>query len=116
MLKSLILNYQSGKNLGESMKTSVTQVLKTSRKTSESASIEVCQGSMDAVFRRTKFERARHVISEYSSETRVEITQTTVSPGMNEQSISHPAGPYQSSASAKAPIPLPASSRGDSRK
>ena len=94
----------------------ITQILSTSRKTSTSASIEVCQGSMDAAFRRAKFERARYTASECSSETNVEITQTAVSPGTNEQSISHPVGPSQSSASAKTPIPLPAASPGDSRK
>ena len=98
------------------MRTSVTQVLKTSRKSSRYASIEVCQGSMDVPFRGATFEWARYTASESSSETSVEIAQTTVSLGMNEQSINHPAGPSQSSASAKKPIPLPVIRRGDSRK
>ena len=55
------------------MRASVTQVLKTSRKTSRSASIEVCQGSMDAAFHVTKFEWARYAASERSSESKVEI-------------------------------------------
>ena len=98
------------------MRASVTQVLKTSRKTSISASIEACQGSMDAAFHVTKFEWARYAASERSSESKVEITQTTVILGMNEPSINHPAGPSQPSASAKTIIPLPSISRGDSRK
>ena len=95
---------------------SVTQVLKTSRKNSRYASIEVCQGSMDVPFREARFEWARNVASELSSETSVEITQTTVILDLNEQSISHPAGHSQSSASVKKPMPLSASNRGDSAK
>lgn len=98
------------------MKTNVTQVLKTYRKTSKSGSTQVCQGSMDTPLHRAKFEWARCAESKHISETKIEITQMTVSPSKDEDSISHPAGPPQSSASAKTPIPLPAISRGDSRK
>ena len=98
------------------MRASVTQVLKTSRNTSRSASIEVFQSSMDAAFHVTKFEWARCAASERSSESKVEITQTTVILGMNEPSINHPAGPSQPSTSAKTIIPLPSINRGDFKK
>lgn len=98
------------------MRAGVTQVLKTSRKTSQSASPEVCRGSSDAAVLRAQFERVKYIASEYSSEIRVEIAQTTASPGIAESSIWHPASPSQSSPSAKAPMPLPAASPGASRK
>ena len=98
------------------MKASITRAVKTSRKTSRSASIEVCQGSMDAAFHVTKFEWVRYAASERSFESKVDITQTTVILGINEPSISHAAGPSQPSASAKTIIPLPLISHRDSRK
>ncbi len=98
------------------MRARITQVLKTSRKTSKSASLEVCRGSRDAAFRSAQFERAKYVASEYTSETSLEISQMTVGPDMNGHSISHPTSASQSSASTKTPIPLPAATPGDSRK
>lgn len=78
------------------MKTSVTQFLKTSCKTSRSASIDAYLGTMNAAFRGAMIERGRYAISQLREETAVQITHTTVSPGMNEEIISHPGGPSQS--------------------
>lgn len=98
------------------MRANVTKVLQTSRETSKCTSFEISRGSTDAALRNAQFERAKYVATEHGFETRLEVSQITIDPDMIGRSISHPAGPSQSSASARTPIPLPAIGHGDSRK
>ena len=117
MLGSEYLDYESERvNQRRITRANVTKVLQISRETSKCTSFEICRGSRDAAFRNAQFERAKYEATDYRFETRLEVSQITVGPDMIGRSISHPAGPSQSSASARTPIPLPAIGSGDSGK